>query len=369
MKIVQSLLLALSLAGASATVQAAAPAAAPTATPAVATAPAPVIEPGAAPAAAEKAAKPEAAATPSYVTTAKPDPHVGQPSPGGYSLPVQVTPTGKRAIWMHNMVLMPIITIISLFVLALLLWVIVRYRAGANPNPGKTTHNTFIEVVWTLVPVLILVAIAIPSIGLLAEQFKTPPKEAVTVKAIGNQWYWSYQYPDHGGFELTANMLKEKGEVAPGERFRTDADGPRLLATDNHVVLPVGVPIRLLVTSNDVIHSWTIPAFWAKMDAVPGRINELSFTIERPGLYYGQCSELCGARHGFMPITVEAVSKEQFARWIASKGGTMPGAAPAGGAAAGAAAPAAQAAPAPAATPAAQTNQTDAPEAANSTEG
>jgi len=369
MKILHSLLLALSLAGAAVSAQSmaaavapAVPAAAQTApavAPTVTTAPAPVIEPGAVPAAADAKATP-----PAYVSTYKPDPHIGQPEPGGWKLPVQVTPTGERALWMHNVILMPLIVIISLFVLGLLLWVMFRFRAAANPNPGKTTHNTFIEVVWTLVPVLILVAIAVPSISLLAEQFKTPPKNAVTIKAIGNQWYWTYEYPDNGGFELTANMLKEKKDAAPGERFRTDADGVRLLATDNHVVLPVGVPIRVLVTSNDVIHSWSMPAFWAKLDGVPGRINQLSFTIERPGLYYGQCSELCGARHGFMPITVEAVSPAQFAAWVASKGGTMPGATPPSGAAAPEAAAPAAATEAPAAT-----NQTDAPAAANSTEG
>jgi cytochrome c oxidase subunit 2 len=146
----------------------------------------------------------------------------------------------------------------------------------------------------------------------------------VTLKAIGNQWYWTYQYPDHGGFEITANLLKEKNEVAPGERARTDADGPRLLAADNRIVLPVGVPIRLITTSNDVIHSWAVPAFWIKLDAIPGRLNETSFTIEKPGLYFGQCSELCGARHAYMPIAVEAVTPAQFAAWVRAKGGSMP---------------------------------------------
>ena len=228
MKIVHSLLLALSLAGAAVSAQATAPAAAPAAAPTVTTAPAPVIEPGVAPAAAPGATDAKAN-PPAYVSTFKPDPHIGQPEPGGWKLPVQVTPTGERALWMHNVILMPVIVIISLFVLGLLLWVMFRFRAAANPIPGKTTHNTFIEVVWTLVPVLILVAIAVPSISLLAEQFKTPPKNAVTIKAIGNQWYWTYEYPDNGGFELTANMLKEKKDAAPGERFRTDADGVRLL--------------------------------------------------------------------------------------------------------------------------------------------
>jgi len=253
-----------------------------------------------------------------------PTPGIGMPVPGGIGLQPQVTKNGERALRFHNYILVPVITFISLFVLALLMWVMFRYRKGANPVPSKTSHNTLIEIIWTAVPVIILALIAAPSIGLLAAQFKPAPAGAVTLKAIGNQWYWSYQYPDNGGFEITANMLKEKGETQAGERARTDADGPKLLATDNRVVLPVGVPIRLLTTSNDVIHSWSIPAFWIKLDAVPGRINETSFTIEKPGVYFGVCSELCGARHGYMPITVEAVPANVFAAWVKAKGGTMP---------------------------------------------
>ena len=251
-------------------------------------------------------------------------PGIGQPTNGVYGLQPQVTPNGKFAHWMHNVVLVPTITAISLFVLALLAWVVFRYRRAANPVPSKTSHNTTIEVLWTLLPVLALVLIAVPSIGLLQAQFKPAPAGAVTLKAIGNQWYWTYQYPDHGGFEITANLLKEKGEAAAGERTRTDADGPRLLATDNRIVLPVGVPIRLITTANDVIHSWAVPAFWIKLDAIPGRLNETSFTIDKPGVYFGQCSELCGARHAYMPIAVEAVTPAQFAAWIRAKGGTMP---------------------------------------------
>ncbi|MET4896867.1 cytochrome c oxidase subunit II [Sphingomonadaceae bacterium jetA1] len=255
------------------------------------------------------------------------DPHVGQPIDGRIGLQPQVTKNGKFAHWMHNGVLLPVITAICILVLLLLAWVVVRFRRAANPVASKTSHNTLVEVLWTLGPVVVLVAIAVPSIGLLQAQFKPAPAGAVTLKAIGNQWYWTYQYPDHGGIEITANMLKEKDQVAPGERARTDADGPRLLAVDNRIVLPVGVPIRLITTSNDVIHSWAIPAFWMKLDAVPGRLNETSFTIEKPGLYFGQCSELCGARHAFMPIAVQAVSPAQFAAWVAAKGGKMPGAA------------------------------------------
>ncbi len=253
-------------------------------------------------------------------------PGIGQPTNGVFGLQPQVTRNGEFAHWMHNTVLFPVITLISLFVLALLVWVVVRYRAAANPVPSKTSHNTFIEVIWTLLPVIILVLIAVPSIGLLQAQFKPAPAGAVTLKAIGNQWYWTYQYPDNGGIEITANLLKEKNEVAKGERYRTDRDGPRLLATDNRIVLPVGVPIRLITTANDVIHSWAVPAFWIKLDAIPGRLNETSFTIEKPGLYFGQCSELCGARHAYMPIAVEAVTPAQFAAWVKAKGGTMPAA-------------------------------------------
>lgn len=251
-------------------------------------------------------------------------PMIGQPTDGLMRIQPQVTKNGLRAHWFHDRILFPLITIVSLFVLALLVLVMVRFRAARNPIPSKTSHNTFIEVVWTLAPVLILVAIAVPSIGLLQAQFKPAPAGAVTLKAIGNQWFWSYQYPDNGGIEITANLLKEKQDVAAGERYRTDADGPRLLATDNRVVLPVGVPIRLITTANDVIHSWAMPAFWIKLDAIPGRLNETSFTIDKPGLYFGQCSELCGARHAYMPIAVEAVSPAQFAAWVRAKGGTMP---------------------------------------------
>jgi cytochrome c oxidase subunit 2 len=249
---------------------------------------------------------------------------VGQPVNGRVDLQPQVTPNGRDALVFHDWILFPLITAISIFVLILLMWVMFRYRRGANPTPSKTSHNTMIEIVWTLAPVLILIAIAIPSIRLLAAQFKPAPDGAVTLKAIGNQWFWSYEYPDNGGIQLTANMLKEKNEVPAGKRFRTDADGPRLLATDERVVLPVGVPIRLITTAQDVIHSWAIPAFWIKLDAVPGKLNETSFIIEKPGIYFGVCSELCGARHGYMPIVVEAVSPEVFAQWVKAKGGTMP---------------------------------------------
>ncbi|PZO90157.1 MAG: cytochrome c oxidase subunit II [Sphingomonas sanxanigenens] len=316
--------------------------------------PAPVVAtPAPAPAVAVPAPAESPAATAEKVAAPAPLLPVageGMPTPGAIHLQEQVTPNGRQAEWIHDSVLLPIITVISALVLALLIWVIVRYRRAANPVASRTSHNTVIEVVWTLLPVLILLFIAVPSISLLAAQFKPAPKNALTIKAIGNQWYWTYEYPDNGGFEIVSNMLKEPKDAAKGERARTDADGPARLAVDNRIVMPVGVPIKLIVTSNDVIHSWAIPAFWTKMDAVPGRLNEVSFTIEKPGLYFGQCSELCGARHGFMPIAVEAVSPARFAQWVRSKGGSMPGDKPAGAAAATEAAPAApatnQAAPA-----------------------
>ena len=303
---------------------------------------APVIAQGTPAAATATATDATVAATPAVAAPAelKPVADIGQPIPNGYAIQPQVTKNGQFALWFHNDILMPIIVAISVFVLGLLFWVAFRYRKSANPVPSTTSHNTLIEVIWTLVPVLILVGISIPSIGLLAAQYKPVGKNAVTIKATGNQWFWSYTYPDHGDFEIVSNMLTDEQAKASGQ--------PRLLAVDNRIVVPVGVPIRVLTTSNDVIHSFAVPAFWTKMDAVPGRINETSFTVEKPGVYYGQCSELCGARHGFMPIAVEAVPAAQFAQWIASKGGNMPGSKPAATEPVGTATPQAPAAvPAP----------------------
>ena len=315
--------------------------------------PAPANTTAAAPAAAANSAAPATnAATPAAPPQATPTPGIGQPD-GRMGLPDQVSPIGAEASWFHDVILMPVIVLISIFVLALLAWVMFRYRRGANPTPSRNSHNTTLEVVWTLVPVLILVMIAVPSIRLLANQY-SPPQADLTLKVTGNQWNWSYEYPDHG-IEFTANMLPNDQARARGE--------PRQLATDNRVVVPVGAVVKVLVTSSDVIHAWGVPAFWVKMDAVPGRINETWFRAEREGVYYGVCYELCGARHGYMPITVEVVSRERFAQWVASRGGTMPGAT-------GAAAPqptvsaneATASTPAPsnvvnAATPAAATNQ------------
>ncbi|PSJ37027.1 cytochrome c oxidase subunit II [Allosphingosinicella deserti] len=252
----------------------------------------------------------------SSVTRTLPNATVGQPT-GALGFQPQVTPIGEEASSFHNNILLPLITAISVFVLALLIYVMVRFRRSANPVPSRTTHNTVLEIAWTLVPVLILVAIAVPSIRLLAHQY-SPPKADLTIKATGNQWYWTYTYPDNGDFEIVSNVLKDEDAKKRGE--------PRLLAVDERMVVPVGATVKMIVTSADVIHSWGVPAFWAKIDAVPGRLNETWFKTDRPGVYYGQCFELCGARHAYMPIAVEVVSRAQFAAWVASKGGTMPGA-------------------------------------------
>jgi cytochrome c oxidase subunit 2 len=260
-----------------------------------------------------------------------PNPKIGMPQPGGIGIEEQVTPIGHEAEHFHNVWLMITVTAISIFVLGLLLYVIVRYRRGANPTPSRNSHNTMIEVVWTLVPVLLLVSIAIPSIRLLRHQY-TPPPADLTVKVTGHQWYWTYEYPDYG-VSFDSNILKEKGDstLKAGDRYRTDADGPPLLAADERMVLPAGKVVKFIITADDVIHSFAVPAFWTKLDANPGQLNEtwVKVDADKTGVYFGQCSELCGARHGFMPINVEVVTPAQFQQWIASKGGTLPGAKPA----------------------------------------
>ncbi|MBM3484380.1 MAG: cytochrome c oxidase subunit II [Alphaproteobacteria bacterium] len=234
------------------------------------------------------------------------------PTAWGTGFQTAHSPVMERVNEFHN-VLLYIIIVISAFVLALMAWIIIRYNKKRNPTPQKWSHNTLLEMVWTAVPVIILLAIAIPSIRLLYYEDRVANPE-MTIKAIGHQWYWSYEYPDHGGITFDA-IMKEEGELAEGE--------PRLLATDNAVVLPAGVDIRILTTADDVIHAFALPALGVKIDAVPMRINETWVHINSPGIYYGQCSELCGTNHGFMPIMVKAVSKEEFAAWVAEKKAAM----------------------------------------------
>jgi len=289
----------------------------------------------------------------------------GVPILGGKGIQEQVTPIGEEAAAFHNNWLLPLCAIISIFVLALLLWAIVRYRRGANPTPSRNSHNTTIEVIWTLVPVLILVAIAIPSIRLLRHTY-TPPPADLTVKVTGHQWYWSYEYPDNG-VTFDSYMLKEANDPTrqANQRARTDADGPPMLAVDNRVVIPAGQVVKFIVTADDVIHSFAVPAFWIKQDANPGQLHETWAKVDRPGVYFGQCSELCGARHGFMPIAVEVVPPAQFAAWLASKGGHMAGAQPASAPAATPAPAGEMTTPAPAAPGTAAAQPTPAPKNPN----
>ncbi len=228
------------------------------------------------------------------------------PEPWQLGLQPAATPVAEQLNDLHNWLLI-IITAITVFVMLLLLYVIVRFNARSNPVPSKTTHNTVVEMLWTVVPIIILVGIAIPSFRLLYFADRTEEAE-MTVKIIGHQWYWSYEYPDNGNFTFDSLMV-EDADLQPGQ--------PRLLETDTEVVLPVDTNVGLLMTADDVIHSWAIPSFGIKLDAVPGRINETWTRVEREGVYYGQCSELCGVRHGYMPIKVRAVSKEAFAEWVA----------------------------------------------------
>jgi cytochrome c oxidase subunit 2 len=230
---------------------------------------------------------------------------LGAPQPWELTFQAAHSPVMER-LTDFNYVLLVIIIVISVFIVALLGIVIFRYNKRRNPKPQSWSHNTLLEMVWTAIPVIILLAIAIPSIRLLYYQDRAPNPE-MTLKAIGHQWYWSYEYPDHGDIAFDA-VMKEEAELEEGE--------PRLLATDTAVVLPVGTDIRILTTADDVIHAFALPALGVKMDAVPGRINETWVHINTPGTYYGQCSELCGTNHGFMPIMVKAVSKEEFAAWV-----------------------------------------------------
>lgn len=310
-------------------------AAAATATDAAAAAPATAIAAPAPEAAKIDPNDPKFKVAPGKYVPMKPTEGKGQPIAGAYGFQDQYSDSGKQALFMHQAILLPVITIISFFVLFLLLYVIARFNRRANPVPSKTAHNTMLEVAWTGIPILILVGISVPSVALINKQFEPAPETAVTIKATGNQWYWTYKYPDNGDIEVISNMLPEDKAKANGE--------PSQLAADYRMVVPAGEPIRLQVTGADVIHAFAVPSLWFKIDAVPGKINEKTLTVNEPGVYYGQCSELCGARHGYMPIAIEALPRDEFNRWVLEQGGKIDGApeAPAAAAAAPAAKPAA----------------------------
>jgi len=286
---------------------------------------------------------------------------MGQPTPGGLGLQPAAAPLKHAVHDFHDYILLPIITFICLFVLGLLLWCVFRYNKKSNPVPAKWSHNTVIEVIWTVVPVLILMAVSVVSFKLLFA-YHDMPKPDLTVKATGYQWYWGYELPDQKVGEFVSNMLPEDEAKAKNVPYR--------LASTEPLVVPVNKVVRVLVTGADVIHAFALPAFGLKMDAIPGRINETWFKAERTGTFYGQCSELCGVDHAFMPIEIKVVTQPEFDAWVASKGGSTAPAAPAvaapaaaAPAAADAAAPAAAVAPAAPATnnPAAPAPATPAP--------
>ncbi|QQO14316.1 cytochrome c oxidase subunit II [Bradyrhizobium diazoefficiens] len=225
---------------------------------------------------------------------------LGQPAPWEWTLQQSASPVMDNIVWFHNF-LFVLITLITLFVLALLVIVVMKFNARANPVPSRTTHNTLIEVAWTLVPVLILVGISVPSFRLLFLELDVP-KADLTIKATGKQWYWSYAYPDNGKFEFDSLMAQDKQ--------------PRLLGVDNEMVVPVNKVVRVQVTGADVIHAFALPAFGVKIDAIPGRLNETWFKATKTGMFYGQCSELCGKDHAFMPIAIRVVEDQEFASWV-----------------------------------------------------
>ncbi len=268
---------------------------------------------------------------------------LGQPTPGAIDLQPAASELKHDAIFFHNVILMPIITIITLFVLGLLIYCAVRFNRKANPVPARWSHNTLIEVIWTAAPVLILMFIAIFSFKLLFKYHDTPTPY-MTVKATGYQWYWGYEYPDQKIGEITSTILPEAEAKAKGVPYRLAATEP--------LVVPVNQVVRVQVTGADVIHAFALPAFGLKTDAIPGRLNETWFRAEKTGTYYGQCSELCGVDHAFMPIEIKVVSQGEFDAWVKAKA-PPPAPAAAAAPAADAAAPAAAPSTAPAAAPAA----------------
>lgn len=247
------------------------------------------------------------AATPAWAQD-----RMGQPTPGGIDLQPAASPLKHEAIWFHNVILLPAITFITLLVLGLLIWIVIRYNKKSNPVPARWSHNTTIEVIWTVLPVLILVVISLFSFRLLYA-YNDMPDPDLTVKVTGNQWNWAYEYPDQGVAEYISSVMPE--DEAPPQLYRLAANEP--------MVVPVGKTVRVLVTAADVIHSFALPAFGLKTDAIPGRVNETWFRAERTGSFYGQCSELCGVDHAFMPIQINVVTEAEFANWVASKGGSM----------------------------------------------
>ncbi len=243
-----------------------------------------------------------------------------QPVDGEILFQPAVTPIMHSVNSFHNFMLY-IITPITILVMGLLLFVIIRFNTKANPEPSKVTHHWGLEIAWTVIPAVIVLFIAIKSMQLLYFENKMPEAD-MTLKVTGYQWYWGYEYPDHGGINFMSYMIKDK-EIDPSK------GQVRLLSTDNAVVVPVGKVVRVQVTASDVIHSFAMPSFGIKTDAIPGRLNETWFKVEKPGTYFGQCSEICGTGHAFMPIEIKAVPEAEFAAWVATKGGTMPGATPA----------------------------------------
>jgi cytochrome c oxidase subunit 2 len=230
----------------------------------------------------------------------------GQPSAWQLGFQQSATPVMDNIVWFHDFLLW-IISAITAFVLILLVVVMVRFNARANPIPSRTTHNTLIEVLWTIIPIAILTVIAVPSFKLLFLQLNTPAAD-LTVKATGKQWYWTYSYPDHGKFEFDSLLVRDEKQLKP--------DQPRLLGVDNEMVVPVNKIVRVLTTGAEVIHAFAVPSFGIKADSIPGRVNEIWFKAAREGIYYGQCSELCGKDHAFMPIAVRVVSEQAFAAWV-----------------------------------------------------
>jgi cytochrome c oxidase subunit 2 len=267
---------------------------------------------------------------------------IGQPTPGAIDMQPGVTPLREDAIWFHNMILLPVIIGISVFVAGLLIWCIVRYNKRANPIPARWSHNTVVEVIWTVVPVLILMVIAIFSFRLLFA-YHDMPRPDLTIKATGYQWYWGYEYPDQKVPEFISNVLPEDQAKAKNVPFRLAATEP--------LVVPVNKVVRVLVTGADVIHAFAVPSFGIIADAVPGRVNETWFKADRTGIFYGSCRELCGVDHAFMPIEVHVVSQPEFDAWVKEKtGGKTPSpaaAAASAGAEASGTAPVASATPAP----------------------